>query len=128
MRRWMDCIGLLVSAGSSGSYWLDRIGISLGFYRINWILCAGWFDTYWIERMYWMRYWWYRGGMEGPTLVGAGMGAPLLAPERERHHWLLRGGSHWEAAACTNCVIAARARTICVGSERNKNRLHTNRN
>ena len=64
---------------------------------------------------------WVKGSAGGSTVEGG-------RPERERHHWLLRGGRHWEAAACTNCVIAARARTICVGSERNKNRLHTNRN
>ena len=44
------------------------------------------------------------------------MGALPLAPERERHHWILKGGRWWEAVADTNCVGAARARSICVGA------------
>ena len=46
----------------------------------------------------------------------AGTGAPPLAPEQERHHWLLRGGGLWEVVAGTNCVSDARARSICVGA------------
>ena len=53
-------------------------------------------------------------GWGGPTLVGAGTGAPPLAPEQERHHWLLRGGGLWEVVAITNYVVAARERSICV--------------
>ena len=34
-------------------------------------------------------------------------------PEREHHNWLLRGGQREEMAG-TNCVVAARARSICV--------------
>ena len=45
----MDHIGLIVSAGSSGFYLLDCIGI--GFARRNWLLCAGWFATGWMGRM-----------------------------------------------------------------------------
>ena len=37
-------IGLIVSAGFSGSYRLDRIGIGIGFARRNWLLCAGWYE------------------------------------------------------------------------------------
>ena len=54
--------------------------------------------------------------MEGPTLEGSGMGVTTLALERERHHWILRGGGMWEAVAVTNCVGATRARSICVGA------------
>ena len=55
-----------------------------------------------------------RGG-DGQTLAGAGIGAPLLVPENERHHWLLGGGRLYEVVAGTNCVSAARTRNICVG-------------
>ena len=52
--------------------------------------------------------------MEEPVLAGAGTGAPPLAPEQERHHWLLRGGGLWEAVAGTNCVVDARgAEYLC---------------
>ena len=44
----------------------------------------------------------------------AGTGAPPLAPGQERHHWLLRGGGLWEVVDGTNCVGAARARSIFV--------------
>ena len=63
-----------------------------------------------------MGHWWDGGGMEGQTLVGAGTGAPTLAPEWERHHWLLRGGGRWEAVAGTNYIGAARAWIIFVGA------------
>ena len=66
--------------------------------------------------MDWMGRWWYRGGMEVPTLPGAVMGAPPLVPKRERHHWLLRGGGRWEVVAGTNCFGAVRERSIRVGS------------
>ena len=61
-------------------------------------------------------------------LAGVGMGAPALALEQKRQHWLLRSGGRWEAVAGTNCVGAARARSICVGAKINTNRLHTNWN
>ena len=47
----MDHIDWIVPAGS---YWLDRIGIGLGFSRRNWLLCAGWFATGWMGRMNWI--------------------------------------------------------------------------
>ena len=62
-RRWLDRIGLIVSAGSSGFYRLDRIGISLGFSRRNWILCAGWFANVWMRHMDWMGQGWSWGGI-----------------------------------------------------------------
>ena len=55
--------------------------------------------------------------MEGPTLSGVETGAPTLAPERECHNWLLRGGRRWEAVAGTNCDGAARVWSICVVAE-----------
>ena len=54
-------------------------------------------------------------GWNGPTLVPAGTGAPPLVLEKEGHHWLLRGGGMWEVVDGTNCVSAARTRSICVG-------------
>ena len=91
-RHWLDRIGL---NASTWSYRLDRIGIGLGFDRRNWILCTGYFDTVWMGWVDWMGRWWGRGGMEVPTLAGAGIGAPPLAPEQERYHWLLRSGGRW---------------------------------
>ena len=67
-------------------------------------------------QMDWMECWWDGSGMEGPTLVGAGTGAPPLVPEQERHHWLLRGSGRWEAVDGTNYVSAERAQSICVGA------------
>ena len=110
----LDRIGWIVSTGFSGSYRLDRIGNGIGFARKNWLLCAGWFDNGWMGNMDRMGRWWDGGGIEVPTLAGAGMGAPPLALERERHHWLLRGSGRWEVVADTNCVGASRARSICV--------------
>ena len=66
--------------------------------------------------------------MEGPMLAGTGTGAPPFALERERHHWILRGGGQWEAVAGTNFVGAARAQSIYLENQNNKNRRHTNRN
>ena len=54
-------------------------------------------------------------GWYGPTFSPTRMGSPSLAPEQERHYWLLRGGWLWEVLAGTNCVGAARTRSICVG-------------
>ena len=48
----------------------------------------------------------------------AGTGAPPLAPEQERHHWILRGGGLWEVVAGTNCVGAARMRSIFLVDEK----------
>ena len=53
---------------------------------------------------------WVKGSAGGSTVEGG-------RPERERHHWLLRGCGQWEAVARTNCVGAARAQIICVGPE-----------
>ena len=47
-------------------------------------------------------------GWDGQTLAGAGTGAPPLATEQERHHWLLSGGGRREAVAVANCLGAAR--------------------
>ena len=104
-RSWLDRIGLIVLAGSSGSYrldhissivlagsyWLDHIGIGLGFARKNWILCAGWFDTGWMGHMEWMGRWWDGGGMEVTTLAGSGTGAPPLDLEV----WRTVGSGGW---------------------------------
>ena len=54
-------------------------------------------------------------GWDGRTLAPDGMGAPPWVPEQERHRWLLRGGGLGEVVAGTNCVGAARTRSICVG-------------
>ena len=53
-------------------------------------------------------------GWDGLALAGAGMEAPTLVLEQERHHWLLKGGGLWEVMAGTNFVGDARARSICV--------------
>ena len=50
--------------------------------------------------------WWDGSAMEGPMLAGAETVSPPMAPEQERHHWLLRGGGRWEAVAGTNDVGA----------------------
>ena len=57
-------------------------------------------------------------GWGGPTLAPSGTGVPPLASERERHHWLLRGGGMWEVVTDTNFPSAARAHSICVGEEK----------
>ena len=57
-------------------------------------------------------------GWDGPTLAGAGTGAPPLAPEQERYHWLLRGGGRWEAVAVNNFFGDARsAEYLCQSSK-----------
>ena len=66
--------------------------------------------------MDWMGRRWDGGGMKGPTLAGAGTVAPPLAPEREHHHWLLRGGGRWETVAGSNSVGAARDQSISFGA------------
>ena len=103
---------------------MDRI-VSAGSYRIGWIVSVntGFYALagYWLDGTDGMDvldgalvvHGWY-----GPTLAGAGTGAPLLAPERKHHHWLLRGGVRWEAVDGTNCVGAARAQSICVRAEK----------
>ena len=112
---WLDSIVLIVLAGL---YRLDCIYIGLRFANRNWILCYGWFATGWMVRMDWMKRWWDGGEMVGPTISGTGTVAPLLAPERERCHWLLRSSGLWEAVDGTNRFGAARARIICVGSKK----------
>ena len=52
---------------------------------------------------------WYR-----QTLAPAETGAPPWAPKQERHRWFLMGGALCEVLAGTNCVSAARTRSICV--------------
>ena len=102
-------------------YWLDCI-ISAGLYRIGWIVSGN--TGFHALAGYWMD--WTHGldgtlvgrGWDGPTLARPRTGAPPLAPERKRHHWLLRGGRMWEVVAGTNCFSAARARSICVGVEK----------
>ena len=54
---------------------------------------------------------WDGGGMEVPTLAGAGLGAPPLSLEVQATGI---GGRQWEKMAATNCVVAARAQIICV--------------
>ena len=57
-------------------------------------------------------------GWDGLTLAGARTGAPPLAPEQERHHWLLRGGGRWEVVAVTNFFGTARgANYLCQSSK-----------
>ena len=53
-------------------------------------------------------------GWDGRTLAPAGMGAPPWVSEQERHRWLLRRGKLCKVVAGTNCVSAARTRSICV--------------
>ena len=111
------------------AYWLDRI-VSAGSYHIGWIciVSAGLYQETlvfmcWLitslmgqmGRMDWMGHL-VGQGWDGPTFAGARTGAPSLAPERERHHWLLRGSGLWKVVAGTNCVSAARTRSICVGA------------
>ena len=56
---------------------------------------------------------WDGGGMEVPTLAGAGLGAPPLSLEV----WVTGSvGRRQEAVAATNFVIAAKAWSICVRS------------
>ena len=117
----------------AGLYWLigwivlyplDRI-ISSGLYRICWIVSGntGFYalDGYWLygkdgtDGIYGTL---VGRGWYGTTLSGAGTGAPLLAPEREHHHWILRGGGLLEVVDGTNCVCAERARSICVVEEK----------
>ena len=104
------------------AYWLDSI-ISDGLYCIGWIVSrnTGFYELagYWLngtEGTDGLDGTFVGQGWGGRTLEGAGTGAPPLAPERERHHWLLRGGRLWLVVAGTNCVSAARAQSICVGS------------
>ena len=54
-------------------------------------------------------------GCDRRTLAPAGTGAPPWVMEQELHRWLLRGDGLWEVVAGTNCVSAARTRSICVG-------------
>ena len=97
----------IVSAG------LDRIvsagSGNTGFY----VLASYWLDgtdgTYGLDGALVGRGWY------GRTLAPAGTGAPPWVPEQERHRWLLRGDGLWGVVTGTNCVGAARTRSICVG-------------
>ena len=54
---------------------------------------------------------WYRDGMEGPTLAGAGSVVAQLSLKvraKGSKDW------QWDAVAATKCVSAARAQSICV--------------
>ena len=118
------------------AYRLDRT-ILTGLYRINWIvsyrldrfvsyrlyciwkhriLCAGWLLPGWDGWDGWTGWDIGKTGEGCNEVTWFQMGDPPLAPEWERHHWLLRGGGLWEVVAGTNCVHAARARSICVGA------------
>ena len=106
----------------NGSFWseeiLDNIISSAGLYRtVGWIVSYCWLDHI------------ISAGLDRIVLAGSG-NAGFYAlddywmdgtdrhyhlPERERHHWLLRGGGLWEVVAGTKCIGAARTRKICVG-------------
>ena len=115
----LGCIGWLVWIVSAGSYWLyciewillaglyliDCISIGLGFARRNWLLYSGWFANCWMGWINWMGGWWNGDGMEGLTLAGSRMGATQLAPERERHQWLLRDGCKGAEYLCWRSKI-----------------------
>ena len=79
---WEACWGVPFR-GDAGLYRLDRIGIGfLGFSRRNWILCSGWYEEISLLLYGWDGWTgWNGGGMEGPTLAGAGTGAPQLVLE-----------------------------------------------
>ena len=126
------CIVLAYCLDIIVSYWLDRIVmyrldriVSDGLYCIIWLVSGntGFYALY--------GYWMYGTdgtdgldgtfvgqGWYGPTLARSGTGSPPLAPERESHHWILRGGRMWELVSGTNCVGAARAQNICVGASK----------
>ena len=96
--------------GDAVLYWLDLVCLEkLSFYALDGImveiglLLAGWDG--------WTR--WDGGG------TGVGWREFCYqAPERERHHWLLRGGGQREVVADTSCIGDARARIIFVRSEK----------
>ena len=99
------------------SYWPDHI-VSAVSYRIGCIISGntGFYALagYWLDGTDGLDGTFTGRGWDGPILAGARMRASPLAPERECHHWLLRGGGPWEVVADTNCVGAARERSICV--------------
>ena len=103
---WLDRIGWIVSVGLyrldrigwivwivlARSYLLDRIGcivpvlvlvllIETGFYALAGLLLTGWYG--WTG--------WDGGGMEGPTLSGAGTEVPPFTIEKQR----VVGSSGW---------------------------------
>ena len=130
--HWMDCIVLLAECIVIWivSYWLNHIVL----YRLDHIISAG-LDrivSYRLDQntdFYALAGYCLDGtdgtnglygelvgrGWDGPTLVPSGTGLPLWAPKQERHSWLLKGGGIWEVVAGTNCVGAARKRSICFG-------------
>ena len=57
--------------------------------------------------MDWMGRWWDRDGMEGPTLVGSGMGAPPLALEGRRA--VGSGGWHQLRRCCKGAEYLCRS-------------------
>ena len=99
---------------------LDWIA-SAGSYRIGWIVSGN--NGFYVLAGYWLDGMDGTDGIDGtlvgrgcdePTLAGAGEGAPPLALEWERHHWLLRRVRLWEVVAGTSFFGAARERSICV--------------
>ena len=93
----LDCFGWIVSVSVLG-----LLG-ETGFYALAGLLMDGW--DWWTG--------WDAGGME----VGWRY-RRQQAPERERHHWLLRGDGWWDSVPGTNCVSAERAQIICIGAEK----------
>ena len=105
--RWLNCIvsailDRILSAGSGNT----------GFYKLAHYWLDGTDGTYGMDGAL------VRRGWDGQTLAPAGTGAPPWAPEQERHCWILGGGRLWEVMAGTNCVGAARMRSICVGESK----------
>ena len=76
--------------------------------------CAGWLLRTWGGWDGWTGWGVGRMGLGIQMLAPTVTGAPPWSPEQERHCWLLRGGALCEVVASTNCVGAARTRSICV--------------
>ena len=93
-------------------YRMDSIVLA-GLYRIGWIVSGN--TGFYALSGYCLYGALVVRGWDGPTLSPSGMRAPPLAPEQERHCWLLRGGGLWEVVASTNCVGVTRKRNICAG-------------
>ena len=99
---WLYRIVWIVLAGSHQYRSLGSLGETC-FYALAGLLLSGWYG--------------WTGWYIGRTGVGW-RDRRKQAPERERHHWILRGGWRWEAVDGTNCVGAGaeRAQSICVRS------------